>query len=95
VEGDAKLVVETLLKNTDDVSWDIAGIISDALVLASSFSSCKFGWIKRDGNTVAHMLAKFSSQSKLVVCNNELQGGIFSRYNGTASNLTARRFSVH
>ncbi len=72
MEGDAKLVVETLLKNTDDVSWDIAGIISDALVLASSFSSCKFGRIKRDGNTVAHMLATFASQSKLVVCNNEL-----------------------
>jgi hypothetical protein len=35
VEGDAKLVVETLLKNTDDVSWDIAGIISDALLVPS------------------------------------------------------------
>ena len=23
------------------------------------------------------------------------KGGIFSRYNGTASNLTTRRFSVH
>jgi hypothetical protein len=23
------------------------------------------------------------------------EGGIFSRYNGTASNLTARRFSIH
>jgi ribonuclease HI len=72
VEGDAKLVVEALLKNANDVSWTIAAIISDALVLASSFSSCKFGWIKRDGNTVAHMLAKFASQSNLVVCNNEL-----------------------
>ena len=72
VEGDAKLVVEALLKNANDVSWTIAAIISDALVLASSFSSCKFGWIKRDGNTVAHMLAKFASQSKQVVCNNEL-----------------------
>uniref|UniRef100_A0A2N9EEP0 RNase H type-1 domain-containing protein n=1 Tax=Fagus sylvatica TaxID=28930 RepID=A0A2N9EEP0_FAGSY len=47
VEGDAKLVVEALLKNANDVSWTIAAIISDALVLASSFSSCKFGWIKR------------------------------------------------
>ena len=72
MEGEAKLVVEALLKNANDVSWTIAAIISDALVLASSFSSCKFGWIKRDGNTVAHMLAKFASQSNLVVCNNEL-----------------------
>jgi hypothetical protein len=65
-------VCSKLLNNANDVSWVIAAIISDALVLASSFSSCKFGWIKRDGNTVAHMLAKFASQSNLVVCNNEL-----------------------
>jgi hypothetical protein len=25
----------------------------------------------------------------------DYEGGIFSRYNGTASNLTAHRFSVH
>ena len=39
VEGDAKLIVEALLNNANDVSWVIAAIISDALVLASSFSS--------------------------------------------------------
>ena len=54
-----------------DVSWVIVALINDALVLSSSFSSCKFGWIKRDDNVVAHMLAKYASQSKLVVCNNE------------------------
>ena len=49
-----KLVVEALLKNANNVSWTIAAIISDALVLASSFSSFIFGWIKRDGNTLTY-----------------------------------------
>jgi hypothetical protein len=39
-------ICSKLLNNANDVSWVIAAIISDALVLASSFSSCKFGWIK-------------------------------------------------
>ena len=71
VEGDAKLVVDALLSNSNDVRWDIAALINDALCLAGSFSSCKFGWVKREGNAVAHVLAKYASQSKFVVCNNE------------------------
>ena len=71
VEGDAKLVVDALLSSPDDVRWDIVALISDALCLAGTFSSCKFGWIKREGNVAAHSLAKYASQSKFVVCSNE------------------------
>ncbi len=50
VKGDAKLVVDALSSSSEDVSWFIVALIRDALFLVSSFSSCKFGWIKRDDN---------------------------------------------
>ena len=71
VEGDAKLVADTLLSSPDDFRWDIAALINDAMCLAGTFSSCKFGWIKWEGNVVAHSLAKYASQSKFIVCSNE------------------------
>ena len=71
VEGDAKLVVDALLSSPDDVRWDIAALINDAMCLAGTFSSCKFGRIKREGNVATHSLAKYASQSKFVVCSNE------------------------
>ena len=54
VEGDAKLVVDALLSSPDDVRWDIAALINDAMCLAGTFSSCKFGRIKREGNVTTH-----------------------------------------
>ena len=59
------------MSNSNDVRWDIAALINDAMCLASTFSSCKFGRIKREGNVATYSLAKYASQSKFVVCNNE------------------------
>ena len=42
----------------------------DMVVLSKEFVSCKFCWIKRDANFVAHSLAKFASCNKLTFsCN--------------------------
>ena len=60
VEGDAKLVVDALLSSPDDVRWDIAALINDAMCLASTFSSCKFGRIKREGNGLLTAEGDFS-----------------------------------
>ena len=34
-------------------------------------SSCNFAWTRRDGNNLAHFIAKFASSSSYFVCNSE------------------------
>ena len=58
IEGDAKVYLNAFAAPIDDCLWKIRALISMSLKLALKFSSCKFHWVKRNANQVAHVLTK-------------------------------------
>ena len=56
LEGDSKIIVDALL--TGPCSTIYGHIIEDIKQTAQVFSSVHFMHVKRDGNTLAHMLTK-------------------------------------
>jgi hypothetical protein len=46
-------------------------VSSQSLDLVSCFSFCKFQWVRRDANQVAHALAKISLTLELPFCCNK------------------------
>jgi hypothetical protein len=71
VEGDAKVVIDTLLKPSSQGDWTISTIVGDIRHLARCFLNCNFAWTRRDGNNLAHSVAKFTSSSSYFLCNSE------------------------
>jgi hypothetical protein len=55
------------------ISWSIAVLISNILLLNSSFN-----WVRREANGVAHALAKFvpSPKSTVFVCNSSFSSSV-------------------
>ncbi|XP_061993334.1 uncharacterized protein LOC133711194 [Rosa rugosa] len=57
VEGDALSVINTLHDSSDDLSFE-GHIIDEVKSLVKSFPICSCYFVKREGNKVAHRLAK-------------------------------------
>ena len=57
LEGDSKIIVDALLLN-DPCSTIYGHIIEDIKQIAQVFSSVHFKHVKREGNILAHLLAK-------------------------------------
>lgn len=55
VEGDAKVVIDVILKNEECSTW-YGTIIDD---VKSFLTICSLGTVHRERNDVAHLLAKF------------------------------------
>uniref|UniRef100_A0A2N9HGL8 Reverse transcriptase domain-containing protein n=1 Tax=Fagus sylvatica TaxID=28930 RepID=A0A2N9HGL8_FAGSY len=71
VEGDAQVCINAINGHTADIPWKILQVISNVKVLAASFKSCSFVWVRRSANSVAHSLAKEASASPSCFhCNN-------------------------
>ena len=59
VEGDSEVLVKAL-RNTDNGLTPIAPLINDVSLFSSSYSELSYSHIKRDGNKVAHSLARLA-----------------------------------
>uniref|UniRef100_A0A2N9G757 RNase H type-1 domain-containing protein n=1 Tax=Fagus sylvatica TaxID=28930 RepID=A0A2N9G757_FAGSY len=57
LEGDSRIIVDALL-HAGPCSTFYGHIIEDIKQIAKAFSSVQFKHVKRDGNTLAHLLAK-------------------------------------
>ncbi|XP_021717256.1 uncharacterized protein LOC110685101 [Chenopodium quinoa] len=57
LESDCKLIIEKLTKKSAALEMDM--VLGDILALCSNFMSVKWSHVRRDGNCVAHNLAKF------------------------------------
>ncbi|KAK9984384.1 hypothetical protein SO802_033909 [Lithocarpus litseifolius] len=60
IESDSKSCIDVLSCPNLDVPWRIKTICSDVLALKLNFSNCRFSWVAREANVVAHVLAKWS-----------------------------------
>jgi ribonuclease HI len=67
VESDAKVCVDTLNLVNVECNWNILTLCKDIHVLAADFFSCNFCWVKREANSVAHVLAKSVLSQNLLV----------------------------
>ena len=59
VEGDSEVLVKAL-RNTDNGLTPIAPLINDVSLFLSLYSELSYSHIKRDGNKVAHSLARLA-----------------------------------
>ena len=59
MEGEAKLVIDTIQKSSSPVDWPISTCVGDIHILTSYFRNCNFPWTRQDGNNLAHIIAKF------------------------------------
>ena len=59
VEGDSEVLVKAL-RNTDNGLTPIAPLINDVSLFSSLYSELSYSHIKRDGNKVAHSLARLA-----------------------------------
>lgn len=59
VESDAKLCVDAVLGKSVDCFWSFQTLCTNAQFLTLNFSFCKFMWVRREANSVAHKLAGF------------------------------------
>ena len=59
LEGDAKVIVQAI-RSSNSSHLEYENVICDVLHLESGFSFCDFSHVKRQGNLVAHCLARFS-----------------------------------
>ncbi len=71
VEGDAKLVRDTIQKSSSPVEWSVATCVGDIRILTSYFRNCNFAWTRRDENNLAHTIVKFALSLSYFVCNFE------------------------
>ena len=62
---DSQQLIKTL--SSKDLNPEIYGIVSDTLVLASSFDSVSFEWLPRAQNKVADALTKQTMYSACLV----------------------------
>ncbi|XP_075636798.1 uncharacterized protein LOC142609041 [Castanea sativa] len=62
-EGDAKACFEHLSQSDSTPDWLISTFINNILGLALCFSSVKFSWVRRVGNSAAHEVARFALSS--------------------------------
>ena len=69
VEGDAKLCFDAI-HDESFAPWIISTLISNICNVSKDFISCKFQWVKRDANAVAHAMAKHASLIKNSMCCN-------------------------
>ena len=67
----AKNCIEDLSGHPDSSNWRISAVSSQSLDLVSCFSFCKFQWVRRDANQVAHALAEISLTLELPLCCNK------------------------
>ena len=59
VEGDSEVLVKAL-RNTDNGLTPIAPLINDVSLFSNLYSELSYSHIKRDGNKVAHSLARLA-----------------------------------
>jgi ribonuclease HI len=59
LEGDAKTVVDAVNSNEEDRSW-VGHLFEDIKGELSSFDGWRMSFVRRDGNHVAHKLARFA-----------------------------------
>jgi hypothetical protein len=71
VEGDAKVVIDTLQKPSSQGDWSISAIVGDISHLSQCFLNCNFAWTCRNENNLAYSIAKFASSLSYFVCNSE------------------------
>jgi hypothetical protein len=71
MEGDAKSVIDALQKPSSPVDWFISIIVGDIRTLSRCFLNCTFSWTRREGNNLAHTIAKFASSLSYFICNSE------------------------
>ena len=71
VEGDSKICLDVLSKAKEPSDWSISSITRDATDMSVFFYNCKFCWVKRSLNSVAHSVAKYAIALKVgFLCNN-------------------------
>ena len=58
-EGDAKVIVQAI-RSLDSSHPEYGNVIRDVLQLVNFFSFCCFSHVKRQGNLLAHCLARSS-----------------------------------
>nr|POE53107.1 hypothetical protein CFP56_13651 [Quercus suber] len=63
VESDSKVSIDSILDHSGCPQWAISSLVSDICLLANSFVSCLFLWVKRSGNAAAHEAAKYTLMS--------------------------------
>jgi ribonuclease HI len=68
VESDAKMCIENLSYPTDASCWKIRNFSVRIVDLISGFVSCNVQWVCREGNQVAHSLAKAAFSLALPFC---------------------------
>jgi ribonuclease HI len=61
VEGDAKICLDAIMEELSSCPWRIRSLISNIKCLALNFVFCRFCWVGRCANELAHSLAKFVS----------------------------------
>ena len=61
VESDSKIYIDSFEVNSVACCWKIDPLDSNVNSLATYFLFCCFSWVKRETNTVAHMLASIAS----------------------------------
>ena len=65
IEGDAWNVIEPLKDKKSSSEWTIDVILQNILALCSLFDDVSFSFVKREGNSSAHLLALWAA-----FCNN-------------------------
>ena len=61
-ESDSKECIDPLSSNLPSV-WTISNVISNISTLVESFNRFSFSWVRRSGNSAAHVAAKLSLNS--------------------------------
>lgn len=60
MESNSKINIDFILDHMGCPQWAISFLVSDIWLLAKSFVSCLFFWVKRSGNAAAHEAAKYT-----------------------------------
>ena len=78
LEGDSELIIESLKVGGNTIA-SVEALIQDTIVFSSFFSKLLFSHCRRDGNKLAHSLARYSiNVSNYVVWMEEVPHSLFS-----------------
>ena len=87
LEGDSELIIESLKVGGNTIA-SVEPLIQDTIVFSSFFSKLLFSHCRRDGNKLAHSLARYSiNVSDYVVWMEEVPHSLFSVAQHDLANL--------
>ena len=61
IEGDSWNVIEPLRNQESTPHWSIKSVVEDILYFAKGFDNVNFSFVLREGNEVAHLLARWAA----------------------------------